>query len=550
MRRVVTLGLAAAVLIGGTFLLRSVAALAETVQIWRGYYTLVVTGDAAELVRRLQEAEIGAVIAASSATELLTTFRGFESVPVADLQQRLDPLDPRYDPYLRHVGNWFADPSAMRDVSFVYVGSVVPPGYFAARVGGVLSGIDAQWHFGGLPWEELFLALLLAAAGMALQIFLRDGRTPRGWQSVLAVPWLFLVAQGGLPVAFVAVPAHCAVVRLAGAVALRRAVLRRPPAWRWPWHGALRGAVLRGVTLLGALIVVAATVAERTAAVPVIERMALHLAIGTIWCAVLAACAWLPPRRAATERYAGAAGHAELAADDADDTEAATEREDGAAAHGPSPAPRLLAARLARSLLMVLIAVAILLGGGRRVPRPDPPAEVLPVTLEAISGAGRLASTPPRWSEDPPVAPGVPARFQRAAGTPLPALTDFVTHLAYQETLPFARPYRLPAPDERVVLADYRRAIDGRVVREERVVARFDEGWLREAVAAVPPVSIAAVLLAQDGLVAARYEPPQRSTGELVLWISLALSLAVWMLVPGRAGGDAEKRSAAAPPGP
>lgn len=523
MRRVVTLGLIAAVLIGGAFLLRSVPALAETVQIWRGYYTLVVTGDATEPVRRLQEAEIGPVIAASSATELFTTFRGFESVPVANLQQRLDPLDPRYDPYLRHVRNWFADPSGMREVSFVYVANALSPGFFAARVARVLSGTGAQWHIGGLPWEDLFLALLLAAAGMALQILPRHARTLRWWRSLLAVPWLFLVAQAGLPAALVAVPAHCALLRLAGAGVAWRAVLRRlPAAW-----------AVRGVLLGGALAVVATAAAAGGAALPVVEPMALALAIGTAWCAALAACSRLAPPRAAPAYEAGVSAHPEPAAGGAGKKRAAPARED--AARCP------LAVRVAASVVVVLTAVAMLLGGGPRVPQPDPLPEDLPVTLEAISGAKGFVSAPLKWPEDPPGTTEAPARSRAGADAPLPILTDYVTHLAYQETLPFARPYRLPVPGERVLVADYRRGTDGRVVREERAVARFDEQWLREAVADVPPVSIAAVLLAQRRLVAARYEPSQRSTDELALWISLTLTLAVWMLAPeGRRARSAD----------
>ena len=120
-RRAVSLAVVAAVLAAGGLLLHSGAALAEAVQVWRGYYTLVVSSDAPELVRRLEAAGLGPVVAAAGARELVTTFRGYEPVSVADLDVRLDRLDPRFDPYLQAVGKWFAAGPGGREARIVYV---------------------------------------------------------------------------------------------------------------------------------------------------------------------------------------------------------------------------------------------------------------------------------------------------------------------------------------------------------------------------------------------------------------------------------------------
>ena len=193
-------------------------------------------------------------------------------------------------------------------------------------------------------------------------------------------------------------------------------------------------------------------------------------------------------------------------------------------AAAPAAAPRAgaparrrpLAARLGGAVALAAVAAALVLpaAGGAHVPRPDPPAAGVPVTLAAM------------------------ARFSAGAGARLPVLGDYVTHLAYQQTLAVGRPYRLPAPDERVTVDHYRRTADGRVVRERREVARFTEQWLAAALAGAPAGSVAALLAAQGSLVAAgRAAPPSRPAGELALWIVLALALAVWTIDPLPAAG-------------
>ncbi len=127
-------------------------------------------------------------------------------------------------------------------------------------------------------------------------------------------------------------------------------------------------------------------------------------------------------------------------------------------------------------------------------------------------------------------------------------LADYVTHLAYQQTLPVGRPYRLPAPGERVTVDDYRRTPDGRVAVEQREVARFTEQWLAGALADAAPGSVAALLAAQGGLVAARHAPPAVPPPHArVLWTVLTVLLCAWLIGPlpaarGRGGGRAGGR--------
>ena len=295
MRHIATLALAAGVLVAGTSMLGSLVVLAEALQVWRGYYTLIIEDDRAagpddpyqSLVQRLHAAGFGTVVTAQTAAERVTTFDGYERVAVAALAARLDRLDPRYDPYLRRVADWFTTETEAGAARLAYVASSLPPGDFALRVGRALWGSGLRWRIAELPWERAAAALLLFAAAAVLQIGRRDPCAPRWWRLLLALPWALLIIHGELPAALVAVPAYLAGAWLAGPVA---ASARQP--WRGRWGSSVTLlAVLLAVVVLGAggPDLAARGGVPWPAGLPAHElrRMALYLIAGGLWTAAL-----------------------------------------------------------------------------------------------------------------------------------------------------------------------------------------------------------------------------------------------------------------------
>jgi hypothetical protein len=80
----------------------------------------------------------------------------------------------------------------------------------------------------------------------------------------------------------------------------------------------------------------------------------------------------------------------------------------------------------------------------------------------------------------------------------LPDVAALVTHDAYQETIAFGRPWRMPVPDERVIVREYlpARGSPGMVERL-RTVKTFDAVWLRSVRSRALPGSVEAMLFAQ-----------------------------------------------------
>ena len=350
----------------------------------------------------------------------------------------------------------------------------------------------------GLPWRGLALALLLYVAAAAALIVPRRGAAPRGWRAVLALPWLFLVAQGGLAAAFAAIPAYLAVTRLAGCAVPASAAPPRPARRGGP-RVTVRAVFGGGLVVAAAVAAVLGTATAAGSPGAVIARC---LAIGSVWSAALAACAAVARARPVPRR-----------------TQGNRAAETASAASRPPLAARLCGAAALAAAGAALVAPA---GDRVHVPRPDPPAAGEPVTLAAMARA--------------------------PAGDGLPALADYVTHVAYQQTLAVGRPYRLPAPGERVTVDHFRRTADGRVAREQREVVRFTEDWLAAVLADAPDGSVASLLAAQGRLLAARRGPPApRARGEVALWIAVALLLCVWAIdpLPGSGRRAASNRGSA-----
>ena len=521
-RHIATLALAAGVLIAGTSMLGSLVVFAEALQVWRGYYTLIIEEDRAagpggpyqSLVRRLHAAGFGTVVTAQTAGERVTTFDGYERVAVAGLAARLDRLDPRYDPYLRRVADWFTTETEAGAAGLAYVASVLPPGDFALRVGRALWDSGLRWRIAELPWERAAAALLLFAAAAVLQIVRRDPFAPRWWRLLLALPWALLVIHGELPAALVAVPAYLAGAWLAGPVA---APAQRPWRGRWGFSTTLLAVLLAGVVLGAAGPDLAARGGvpwPQGLPVRELRRLAVYLIAGTLWTAALT-CAGLTVRwlAAASARLRAAPRPRRL--------------------RGAPPAAAGVRRRLSglgSSVVVCLTGVAVLLAAalGEPVPRPLGLPAGPGFTLARLPAAG-------------PVAP-----------RGLPVISHYVAHAAYQETLQFGRPFAVPAPGEQVTLDRYRRGQDGRVVHEAVEVARFSEQWLQATLAAVPRVSLPALLVAQGGPVAARHGPPPPLTrNEATAWIAMTLLLAAGTIGRRRLPKpDRPAVAAAAAPGP
>jgi hypothetical protein len=171
---------------------------------WRGWYLLLYREEAAAAVEAALPAAAPGSVSRTGATLRIDAFSEIETLPVAAVGARLDPLDPRADAWLTGVGGYFQATSGGLPLVAAYVPAT------RSRIA-AWCRLARTFRTGGVPrdgWRLLELEPLaalsvpVAALGFALSIagWLRRN-TRRGMLLAAAgtLAWLPGLLNGGLP---------------------------------------------------------------------------------------------------------------------------------------------------------------------------------------------------------------------------------------------------------------------------------------------------------------------------------------------------------------
>jgi hypothetical protein len=449
-------------LVAACFLLPRAAAPAPTF-LWRGYQTLAVRADAAGPAVLNDVASLlgPGVIAEGSAAAEYWDFSGLSRVPYAELDGRLDPSDPRRDRYMAGAEAYFWASGAGAQWRLFYIPSRAPDGLAFLRIARILGfPLRGEWRLVDFDLPQKALSIL-ALIGFSTLLALSNGRQKRPSltlalvESLLWVPTALGAGLAELSLSLVLILAWFPLLRVS---LLTREWDRN--AWR-----ELREpiAVFCGLGVAG-LILICATKGISAAAV-----FGLLLPLGSSLVLLPVLPRLLFP----------AAG-----------------RRRGRAIFEPVPIvkPSLEALR-ARPVALVF--AALLLAATAIVPAVRGPALPTPV---AIRGARDFS-----W--------GGLARLGRASRAQrLPDTSDFVAHAAFQETMAFGRPWKLPFRDERVYLREFAaNPATGAIVATLRMVKVFDSAWLANIRGRAVAGSLEALLFAQGRPVAVVLRKPGRA---------------------------------------
>jgi hypothetical protein len=415
---------------------------------WNGHYTLLVSSTVAptRVVDALRAEGFTNVLSESSATVRIQAYDGMDRVRVNQLGERLDQLDPRYDPYLRRISSLFhaTDGSTAYGVYYIPTERGVFPSHRAARA--ALAGVTDQWSM--LEWRvgrsAIFIVLFLAAA-IYLGIKLRRVRL----FTAVAVPaWACFVSAGGVTGFLLAVG-----TLFSFALWLSGALERLHYTGFYHQSDDYSSGRRIAAVFMAGWLVAGGTIFA-------VERPdQLWILLGaTVVTAIVGAAALLwtyvrtngadhrlfipvPIRRTSAGGNRRVAGRASLA-------------------------------------LTGFGLVAILLGflGGIRgtpaIPQPlgDGSDDLSFATLEAV------------WSR----------------GGRVPSLADYVAHRAFHEGMMYGREYGLPHTEEELTLSSYD-TVAGKLTRRDRVVLSFDEEWLAGLIQGVEATNVAALYVNHGG---------------------------------------------------
>jgi hypothetical protein len=428
-------------------------------RLWRGYQTLVIRSDAGPGALDSVIDRFGTgVVSEKTATVEFWDFTGLSRVSIADIPLRIDPSDPRFDPFIAGAARYTHASMGGRAWSVAYIPSRSMPVVTWLRLSRVLSGpAGGRW---GLVEFDPVQALLATAAFIAFAVMLAAAlggarRRLTGVTLAGAILWIPFLLSGG-PDRF----ALALLMLMAWSQVMRILVLLH--GWDEHLIGELReplllfaGSAAAGLVLL--LVFGGFSIASVAGFLgPALASLLILVALAQLW-------GRLPRRRRRRVSF-----------------------EPIPIVHPSHDSPRSL--RPALILGVAALAVLMVLPVARRVPLPSP---------SAVAGARGFT-----WESLERV-----SRQNRAQR--LPDYAEYVTHVAFQETIAFGRPWLLPARDERVYAREFvTNPVTGAFVERQRRVKVFDEAWLSSLRQRAGPGSLGALLLAQERPVAVSLRGP------------------------------------------
>ncbi len=399
----------------------------EGVSVWRGYYMLLVSDQVrlAEVEARLSAAGFKAVSAWNARLQF-TDFSGSATVTVADLLHRLDPSDPRLDPYMEGAGALFF---AGHD-HVIYLKERVGLLATELKVGAALSGM--RWRLGDASTlgQAAGVVLLLLGALLAMTQIKRRRRISLVLAAGL-LPWIPLAGTGA------ALLVICSLFLYTGWALLVDGGLSALDEWmsyrRFDAKGLIQGA---GVTV--AALVAACLLGS--------GKPGFLVAVGVAFAADLSLGALLAAARSSALRRRAHRLFVPVAV-----------------------ARRPLSAGLERLSIAALACLFLLAQAAPLIGRIDAPAERLPTPIAFAGAKG--------WSES------ALARLWREDGSDaLPDAASYIAHRAYQASLSFGYPYAFPSPNQQVTLASFKRD-GGRILEAPGIVKRLGPGWYSRVMA-------------------------------------------------------------------
>ncbi len=169
-------------------------------QTWKGYYSILIDDHTGpyRAAEALEKSGFTDLIHKGNSTVRFFSFHSEETVGLSELSERLDPLDPRYDPYMKQLPQFFETSQGMNNYDIYYVQSTKPPAAFAIDLIPVQQHLKTTFIFTDISlWRHFLLIFFFIGIVVLIMLYTKQHRV---YIVLVSVPWLLALYHGGISV--------------------------------------------------------------------------------------------------------------------------------------------------------------------------------------------------------------------------------------------------------------------------------------------------------------------------------------------------------------
>ncbi|MBI9103457.1 MAG: hypothetical protein JEY99_13650 [Spirochaetales bacterium] len=171
--------------------------IAPNFQIWKGYYTLLIRTDATFDAENILKQEGFEVVSLSNQMVDFFDYCGMRSIPLMDIEEHLDKLDPRIDPFMKKLPGFFSTRYMDADWDIIYLSSDQSVNQITGDLESIFPvNTSSEWILAdektkSNPWIPILFGLFF----LVMAVFM--GKSV--WRILFfALPWIGIFQGGNL----------------------------------------------------------------------------------------------------------------------------------------------------------------------------------------------------------------------------------------------------------------------------------------------------------------------------------------------------------------
>lgn len=434
-------------------------------QIFKGYYTVLIklkSSDRTGIKEILKNNLFKKAISGYSAIVSFNDYTGREKITLNKIKKRLDPLDPRYDSYLKRLNSYFYTQSGGIHWQIVYVPSAKNPVSMYMALNTFFKQIHVKWRLAGFHLSSGIINLVLLTLFMYLIFMYVDfkNKIVKIFLAAGLIPWILNVLLGGLGDIILFFP-----VFYSWSIILKHIESLMLNSLRFNWNNKDKNGLLSDVIrLLAAGIVPPLFLLIAGSDSELMIRSLTAIVYEMVLTAVLIWALFLRIKHVEYNIF--------------------------------EPVPILKSFHRwrdlwnlhlsARKIKIILLAALVIF---------------TPIVFTVVNSINSTALPQPVKAKN------IGKKFswqnlemlsRNTSGGGFPNISGYIVHRAFQDGFPFGMNYRFPGENENLYVKEYTyNKVTGRVMESLRRVKRYDSTWLKSVFLSIPEISIAGMLLRQ-----------------------------------------------------